>query len=94
MLIRDEIDDAENRAEKLDENIQNEDLFAGGEGDNASVPNFDENHSNNDTEEGVEEKIEENDTIDDEVANIENIAIEFDAFGLYVEDEKKENDTL
>ena len=94
VLIRDEIDDAENRAEKMDENIEKEGLFADGEGDNATVPNFDENHSNSDTEEGVEEKIAENDTIDDEVANIENIAIEFDAFGLCVEDEKKENDTL
>ena len=97
VLICDEIDDAENRAEKLDENFKVEDSFERGEGDNANVATFDDdNHSNNSSNsaEGVEEMITKGDTIADEVTSTESVGIEFDAFGLYVKDGKEENETL
>ena len=58
VLIREQIDEAENRTEKLDENIEVEDLFADGEGQN--VPNFDDKRSNS----NAKEKIKGNKTID------------------------------
>lgn len=88
VLIREQIDEAEHRAENLDEKFEVEDLFAGGEGENVP-PNFDEIHSNRITPEGVEEKVKGSDTIANEVTGVEDIGIEFDAFGLYVKDGKE-----
>lgn len=88
VLIREQIDEAEHRAENLDENFEVEDLFAGGEGENVP-PNFDEIHSNSNTAEGVEEKVKGSETIANEVTGVEDIGIEFDAFGLYVKDGKE-----
>ena len=72
----------------LDENFEVEDLFAGGEGENVP-PNFDEIHSNSNTAEGVEEKVKGSETIANEVTGVDDIGIEFDAFGLYVKDGKE-----
>lgn len=87
VLIREQIDVSENRAEKMDGDIEVEDLFVGGGGGGGVSDFFSTSFSN--AAELVEGKGGERDATTEE-----DIDITFDAFGLYVKDVKEERDAL